>query len=98
MTQRGRGVKKDLEKAAALYQLAADNGNDDAQVNLGLLFEAGRGVKQDFVSAARMYRRALDRNAGAQVNLGVSITFTLFLLYSLFFILFLLLYIFIFYI
>lgn len=57
---------------AELYQKAADQGNADAQVNLGLLYEKGKGVPKDLRKAAELSQRAADQgSAYAQFDLGV---------------------------
>ena len=64
-------MPKDLGKAAELYQKAADQGNADAQVNLGWLYQMGEGVPKDLRKAAELYQKAADQgNARAQFNLG----------------------------
>ena len=69
--QSGRGVPKDLSKAAELYQKAADQGNAGAQNSLGWLYEDGRGVPKNMGKEAELYRKAADHgNAFAQNNLG----------------------------
>src|SRR5215469_13804222 len=52
--------------AISLFRIAADQGNADAQVNMGSFYENGRGVTQDYVEAMGWYRKAAnqgDRNA-----------------------------------
>jgi hypothetical protein len=67
----GRGVPKDLEKAAAFYQKAADQGHADAQNNLAALYENGQGVPKDWSKAAELCKKAADQgNAAAQNHLG----------------------------
>ena len=46
-------MPKDLGKAVQLYQKAADQGNDIAQYNLGLLYENGKGVPKDLAQGSR---------------------------------------------
>ena len=51
---------------------AADQGNADAQFNLGVMYAEGRGVPRDDAEAARWYRCAADQGeAAAQFNLGL---------------------------
>jgi len=51
----------------------ANQGDDVAQFDLGLLYNKGWGVPRDYVQAVRWYRRAADQgNADAQYNLGQS--------------------------
>ena len=57
---------------ARWYRLAADQGNAQAQYNLGVRYDNGEGVPQDYKAAARWYRLAADQgHAKAQTNLGV---------------------------
>jgi TPR repeat protein len=54
----GRRFPVDLERAAVLYQEAAEAGNATAQINLGLLLQSGKGVERDLEGAARWLRAA----------------------------------------
>ena len=57
-------------EAVRLYQLAADQGNVDAQSNLGYLYYDGRGVEQSYAEAARFFKLAADQgDANAQYGL-----------------------------
>ena len=61
------------DAAAAARQLKplAEQGNAEAQFNLGSLYYQGRGVPQDYKEAAKWFRKAADQNhVYAQVNLG----------------------------
>ena len=50
----------------------AEQGDADAQFNLGVMYANGRGVPEDDTEAVRWYRLAADQgNAAAQVNLGI---------------------------
>ena len=50
----------------------AEQGDADAQYNLGVMYEKGRGVLQDYKTAVKWYRLAAEQgNASAQSNLGV---------------------------
>jgi len=54
------------------WQPLAENGNRDAQFNLGLLYEHGLGVARDDAEALRWYRRAAAAgDAAAQYNVGL---------------------------
>jgi len=49
----------------------AEQGDANAQFNLGVMYANGRGVPQDDAAAVRWFRLAADQgNAGAQHNLG----------------------------
>ena len=53
------------------YRKAADQGDANAQTNLGYLYANGQGVAQDFAQAMTWYRKAADQgNAIAQNNIG----------------------------
>ena len=65
----GRG---DYAAALAAWQPLAEQGNADAQFNVGVLLDRGMGAPEDPAAAAAWYRRAADQgNAAAQVNLGL---------------------------
>jgi TPR repeat protein len=50
----------------------AENGDANAQVNLGFCYASGKGIKKNFVEAVKWYRKAAEQtNAYAQYNLGV---------------------------
>jgi hypothetical protein len=52
-------------------RVRAEQGEAEAQDDLGLKYVNGEGVPNDDVEAARWYRRAADQgHAGSQVNLG----------------------------
>ena len=54
---------------------AAEQGDADAQFNLGVSYDNGTGVEQDDSEAARWYRKAAEQgHAGAQFNLALAIT------------------------
>lgn len=50
----------DYEAAAAAFRRAAEEGDDAATYNLGLLHEKGLGVKQDHREALRWFRRGAE--------------------------------------
>ncbi len=53
-------------------QAAADNGDANAQFQLGFLYAQGQGVPQDYAQAASWFRKAADQgDALAQTSLGV---------------------------
>ena len=59
--------------AVQWYRHAAEQGNAEAQSNLGVMYAKGEGVPQDYKMAVQWYRRAAEQgNASAQFNLGVS--------------------------
>ena len=51
--------------------MAADQGDANAQFNLGLMYANGRGVPRDYAQAGKWYRLAADQGtARAQCDLG----------------------------
>tara|TARA_R110000765_G_scaffold324976_2_gene416497 strand:+ start:916 stop:1131 length:216 start_codon:yes stop_codon:yes gene_type:complete len=53
------------------YRLAAEQGDADAQYNLGIMYDTGRGVPENDAEAVRWYRLAAEQgDANAQFNLG----------------------------
>ena len=68
----GQGAPQDYTEALQWFRSAADQGNADAQYNLGVMYDEGQGVPQDDTEALQWYRRAADQgNADARFNLGV---------------------------
>jgi hypothetical protein len=71
MYKDGQGVPQDYAEAAKWYHLAAEQGDADAQNNLGTMYDTGEGVPQDYAEAAKWYRLAAEQgDADAQLNLG----------------------------
>jgi uncharacterized protein len=62
----------DYPTALHLISALAEQGDADAQFNLGLLYNKGKGVTQNYVEAVKWYGLAADQgHPGAQLNLGV---------------------------
>ena len=61
MYDEGRGVPQDDMEAVRWYRRAAEQGDADAQVNLGFMYDEGRGVPQDDVQAHKWYNLAASR-------------------------------------
>ena len=69
MTAYDRG---DFATAFSQWMPLAEQGDADAQYNLGVMYDNGEGVTQDDAEAVKWYRRAAEQgNAFAQHNLGV---------------------------
>ena len=67
----GQGVPQDYPQALYWYRRAAQQGNAEAQFNLGFLYATGVGVPQNYTEAFGWYRLAAQQgNAEAQHNLG----------------------------
>ncbi len=64
--------RKDYAAARVEFEILAEKGDPDAQVNLGNLYMKGWGVAQDYAAAYDWYRKAADQNSRiAQSKLGV---------------------------
>ncbi len=50
----------------------AEQGNADAQVKVGSMYESGRGVTQDYVQAHMLYNLGVERSSGRDLDLLVS--------------------------
>jgi hypothetical protein len=71
MYERGKGVLKDPEQAAAWHRKAAEKGISNAQFNLAAMYAEGRGVPKDDQQAMAWYRKAAEQgDAEAQFSLG----------------------------
>jgi TPR repeat protein len=67
--QFGRAV--DYKRALAIFRICAEEGNANAQVNLGVLLREGQGTNKDETAAIEWFRKAAVRgNAKAQSLLG----------------------------
>ncbi len=63
----GRGVPRNLERAATLFREAAEGGDAEAQFALAVMLETGAGLPRDEAAAREWLRRAaLAGNAEAQ--------------------------------
>lgn len=61
--------------AARVFRTLAEQGNSNAQYNLGLMYSEGQGVSKDEQQAVLWWRKSADQgNAAAQFNLGTSYT------------------------
>lgn len=57
----GEGVPQDDAAAATWYRKAAEQGDGNAQFNLGVLYQAGQGVPQGYVQAYTWFHLAAAR-------------------------------------
>ena len=61
----------DYATAVREWRPLAEQGNANAQTNLGFMYKEGRGVPQDYAKAVKWYRKAAEQgHATAQYNLG----------------------------
>jgi TPR repeat protein len=64
---------QNYKEAVKGYTMAANQGDAEAQHNLGLMYCDGKGVPQDYAVAAEWYTKAAEQGlAEAQYNLGYS--------------------------
>ena len=61
MYDNGEGVPEDDATAVKWYTKAAEQGNADAQYNLGLCMTDGRGVPEDDATAVKWYTKAAEQ-------------------------------------
>lgn len=62
----------DFATALKEWRPLAEQGNAEAQLNLGFMYSDGKGVPQDYAEVAKWYRMAAEQGyAGAQYNLGL---------------------------
>jgi TPR repeat protein len=63
--------RKDYKEAIRLWKPLAEQGDADAQYNLGLMYDHGQGVPQDYKEGVRLYRLSAEQgNTKGQYNLG----------------------------
>jgi hypothetical protein len=69
----GKGVERDLNRAAEWYRKAADKNDLSAELHLAALYrDGGKGLPRDMEQAADWYRKAAEQgDAGAQATLGL---------------------------
>lgn len=66
------GLPQNLARAFALYKMAAEQGNTDAQVNLSLMYGLGMGVARDLASQILWLAKACEaRDPRALCQMGV---------------------------
>lgn len=59
------------KEAARIFKDYAEQGDADAQLFLGLMYEEGQGVAQDYRQAAKWYQKAAEQgDATAQLAVG----------------------------
>ena len=69
---KGDNGRKDDQESVKLLQKGSDQGDANAQQNLGVMYELGMAMPQNYAEAARLYRKAADQGlASAQFSLGL---------------------------
>lgn len=72
----GKGVKRNLRRAAFYYRKAADRGHREAMNALGVMYVDGKGIKRNESKAKAWFRKAADKNdAEAMYNLALGYLF-----------------------
>jgi hypothetical protein len=62
----------DYQKALRLWKPLAEQGDTEAQFNVGYMYAHGRGVPEDETKAVHWYRKAAEQGlASGQLGLGV---------------------------
>jgi TPR repeat protein len=56
-------TRGDFATALSLWQPLADQGNAEAQLGVGRLYDNGEGVTQDYAAAMKWYRAAADQGS-----------------------------------
>ena len=56
-----KGVDQDFTKARECFAKAAEQGHNDAQNKLGVLYELRKGVPQDLTKAREWYKKAAEQ-------------------------------------
>lgn len=70
--EKGKGCRKDLDKALTWLKKGAKKGDAAAENNLGFLFFQGVGVQEDDLEAFKWFKKAAEQGlASAQTNLGL---------------------------
>lgn len=64
----GKGVEKDLKKAAQLFQEASDLGNAHATYLLGYCYEYGLGIDKSLEQASFLYEKAANEGNSPAMN------------------------------
>ena len=59
---KGAGVPQNYKEAFKWWKLGAEQGDADAQYNLGIMYSKGRGVAQDYQEAGKYYSRSAKQN------------------------------------
>ena len=58
MYEKGYGVSKDYSEAVKWYRKAAEQGDAEAQNNLGQMYRNGYGVSKDYSEAVKWFRKS----------------------------------------
>jgi len=56
----GEGIEQNYAEALRWYRLAADQGDEESQYRIGMMYAEGRGVEQDLSEAAKWFRVSVE--------------------------------------
>ncbi|MCF8210042.1 MAG: sel1 repeat family protein [Rhodoferax sp.] len=62
MHEAGRGVERDLDRAARLFRVGAQRGDAEAQYALAVMYRTGRGLEKDRTLSLQWLQRAAEQN------------------------------------
>jgi TPR repeat protein len=65
MYQAGMGVPQDDAEAVKWYSKAAEQGDANAQYNLGLMYNSGKGIPRDDAESMKLWRKAAGQGLAA---------------------------------
>jgi TPR repeat protein len=64
----GQGVPQDYAEAVKWFRLAAEQGEANAQLGLGVMYGLGKGVPQDYTEGVKWLNLAASRASGANAK------------------------------
>ena len=56
----GEGARQNYAEAFKWFKLSANQGNNSAQYNLGIMYANGKGVRQDHAEAKEWFGKSCD--------------------------------------
>ena len=73
MYGKGQGVRQDDVEAVKYFKLASEQGQVDAQCNLGARCHEGTGVRQDYAEACKWFQMAVSHSHGSEGHANATI-------------------------
>ncbi len=68
MYYKGQGIPQDHAEAARWSRKAAEQGDANAQINLGIMYEEGQGVAQDYAEALNWFEKGTEQGSVVCAN------------------------------
>jgi hypothetical protein len=69
---KGRGVEKNVYEAARWFRRSAEQGDSDAQLQLGILYSSNTGIRVDYAESAKWFLASAKQGNGyAQLFIGL---------------------------